>query len=49
MIDKFIKFFSKMFIAFLSFSTNVTFSAPLEIHSIPKDPTPEYRSNILAF
>ena len=32
-----------------SFSTNVTFSAPLEIHSIPKDPIPEYRSKIFAF
>ena len=25
----------------------MTFFAPLEIHSIPKDPTPEYKSNIL--
>ena len=32
-----------------SLSTNITFSAPLEIHSIPNDPTPEYRSKILEF
>ena len=33
----------------LSFSTKVTFFAPLEIHSIPKEPIPEYTSSISAF
>ena len=47
--DKWTKFFFKIFAAYLSFSTKVTFSAPLDKHSIPKDPTPEYKSNIFAF
>jgi len=34
-------------IASLLFSINVTFLAPLEIHSMPKDPIPEYKSNTL--
>ena len=33
----------------LSCSIKVTFFAPLEIHSIPKDPTPEYKSKIFEF
>ena len=38
-----IKFFFKILKAFLSFSIKVTFFAPLEIHSIPKEPIPEYK------
>jgi hypothetical protein len=41
MIDKLIKFSFRIFVASLSCSTNVTFFAPLEIHSKPKEPTPE--------
>ena len=41
LIDSLSKFFFKILIAFSSFSTKVTFLAPLEIHSIPNDPVPE--------
>ena len=43
------KFFFKISTTFLSFSTKVIFFAPLEIHSRPKDPTPENKSKTLDF
>ena len=36
-----LRFFFKTLKAFKSFSINFTFLAPLDIHSIPNDPTPE--------
>ena len=42
-------FFFKNFRAIESFSTKNIFEAPLEIHSNPKDPDPEYKSRILEF
>ena len=48
-ICKLIKFFFIKSATFLSRSTNVTLSAPLERHSKPKEPLPEYRSRTLVF
>ena len=45
-MDKANKFLFKVSAAFLSFSTKIILSAPLDMHSNPKDPIPEYRSNI---
>ena len=45
-MESLLKFFFKTFKAILSFSTKVTF-APLEMHSNPNDPTPQYKSKIL--
>ena len=39
----------KIFVAVISFSTNVTLFAPLDIHSIPNDPIPEYKSKTFEF
>ena len=44
-----IKFSFSIFVATISFSTKVAFLAPLEIHSIPKDPDPEYKSRMYEF
>ena len=49
LIDRLLILFLRKLIASLFFSTKVTFSAPLDIASNPKDPTPEYRSKILEF
>ena len=43
------KFLLIISIAYLSFSTKITFFDPREIHSIPNEPTPEYRSSIFDF
>ena len=48
-IDKLIKFSFKIFKVAFFFSTKVTFFAPLDIHSIPKDPIPEYKSKTFEF
>ena len=48
-IDNLFKLSFKKFDAFMSFSINVTFLASLEIHSIPKEPIPEYKSKTFEF
>ena len=44
-----IKFSLSKVAAGVFLSIKVTFAAPLERHSIPKDPVPEYRSRIFEF
>ena len=49
-MKNFINIFSfNVRIVLVSCSTKVTFPAPLDKHSIPKDPIPEYRSKIFEF
>ena len=46
---KFQYFFLINLLQVYNFQKNITFFAPLEIASKPKDPTPENRSKILQF
>ena len=49
MIESFDKFSLRILKVETFCSTNVTLCAPLDIHSMPKDPTPEYKSKICEF
>ena len=42
-------FFLEQLILLYNFLRNVTFAAPLDKHSSPKDPTPENKSRIFEF
>ena len=48
-IDIKAKFSLRTFTAKSLFSIQVTILAPLDIHSMPNDPTPEYKSKTLEF